>query len=144
MLISSLVDRMYLYEDHFRTLFNNSDKHGRSSKHEATEVERYFDSMNGSEKVSSETSLGCFTIDHRKESDRLRLVAFSVTGARVRTRTSLYIRTLGERNLPFTDGKQIADAFGVKWRSRDDRCLNTYKPAGHRQYQKLSLRMRSQ
>lgn len=65
MLISSLVDRMYLYEDHFRTLFNNSDKHGGSSKHEATEVERYFDSMNGSEKVSSETSLGCFTIEKK-------------------------------------------------------------------------------
>ena len=78
-------------------------------------------------------------LQHRKESDRLRLVALFVTGARVRTRTSLYIRTLGERNLPFTDGKQIADAFGVKWRSRDDRCLNTYKPAGHRQYQKPML-----
>lgn len=78
-------------------------------------------------------------IQHRIESDRLRLVAFFVAGARVRTRTSLYIRTLGEQNLPFTDGKQIADAFGVKWRSRDDRCLNTYKPAGHRQYQKPML-----
>ena len=76
-------------------------------------------------------------IQHRIESDRLRLVAFLLP--RVRTRTSLYIRTLGEQNLPFTDGKQIADAFGVKWRSRDDRCLNTYKPAGHRQYQKLML-----
>lgn len=77
-------------------------------------------------------------IQHRIESDRLRLVAF-VAAPRVRTRTSLYIRTLGEQNLPFTDGKQIADAFGVKWRSRDDRCLNTYKPAGHRQYQKPML-----
>ena len=63
MLLSSLVDRTYLYEDHFRTLINNSDKHGRSSKHGAAEVERCFDSMNGSEKVSSETSLGCFTIE---------------------------------------------------------------------------------
>ena len=80
-----------------------------------------------------------WTLQHRIESDRLRLVAFFVVGARVRPRTSLYIRTLGEQNLPFTDGKQIADAFGVKWRSRDDRCLNTYKPAGHRQYQKPML-----
>ena len=77
-------------------------------------------------------------IQHRIESDRLRLVAFCCR-CTVRTRTSLYIRTLGEQNLPFTDGKQIADAFGVKWRSRDDRCLNTYKPAGHRQYQKPML-----
>lgn len=63
--ISSLADRMYLYEDHFRTLINSSDKHGRSSKHGAAEVERCFDSMNGSEKVSSETSLGCSTIEQK-------------------------------------------------------------------------------
>lgn len=63
MLLSSLADRTYLYENHFRTLINNSDKHGRSSKHGAVEVERCFDSMNGSEKVSSETSLGCSTIE---------------------------------------------------------------------------------
>ncbi len=65
MLLSSLADRTYLYEDHFRTLINNSDKHGRSSKHEAAEVERCFESMNGSEKVSPETSLGCFTIEQK-------------------------------------------------------------------------------
>ena len=65
MLLSSLADRTYLYEDHFHTLINNSDKHGRSSKHGAAEVERCFDSMNGSEKVSSETSLGCSTIEQK-------------------------------------------------------------------------------
>lgn len=65
MLISSLVDCIYLYEDHSQTLLNNSDKHGRSSKHKAAEVERCFDSMNGSEKVSPETSLGCFTIEQK-------------------------------------------------------------------------------
>ena len=76
---------------------------------------------------------------HRIEKRLVDAGRFFVAGARVRPRTSLYIRTLGEQNLPFTDGKQIADAFGVKWRSRDDRCLNTYKPAGHRQYQKPML-----
>ena len=65
MLISSLVDCIYLYEDHSHTLFNNSDKHGGSSKHKTAEVERCFDSMNGSEKVSSETSLGCSTIEKK-------------------------------------------------------------------------------
>ena len=45
MLLSSLADRTYLYEDHFRTLINNSDKHGRSSKHEAAKVERCFESV---------------------------------------------------------------------------------------------------
>ena len=65
MLISSLMDRMYLYEDHFRTLFNNSHKHGGSSKHEATDVERCFESMNGSEKASSETSLGYSNIEQK-------------------------------------------------------------------------------
>ena len=53
MLLSSLADRMNLYEDHFHTLINNSDKHGRSSKHETAKVERCFEGMNGSEKTSS-------------------------------------------------------------------------------------------
>lgn len=94
--------------------------------------------MNGSEKMSSEAPL--WMLQHRIESDRLRLVAFFVTDARFEPEL-LYIGTLGEQNLPFTDGKQITDAFGVKWRSRDDRCLNIYKPAGHRQYQKLMLQL---
>lgn len=59
MLLSSLADRTNLYGDHFHTLINNSDKHGRSSKHEAAEVERCFESMNGSEKMSSEAPSGC-------------------------------------------------------------------------------------
>ena len=111
MLISSLVDCIYLYEDHSQTFFNNCDKHGRSSKHEAAEVERCFDSMNGSEKVSPETSLGCSTIEQKAIDSGWSLFCCRGTG---RTRTSLYKETLGERNLPFTDGKQIADAFGVK------------------------------
>ena len=65
MLLSSLADRTYLYEDHFRTLINNSDKHGRSSKHEAVEVERCFESMNGSEKMSSEAPSGCSSIEKK-------------------------------------------------------------------------------
>ena len=63
MLLSSLADRMYLYEGHFHTLINNSDKHVRSSKHEAAEVERCFENMNGSEKMSSETPSGCSSIE---------------------------------------------------------------------------------
>ena len=63
MLLSSLADRTYLYEDHFHTLINNSDKHGRSSKHEAVEVERCFESMNGSEKMSSEAPSGWSSIE---------------------------------------------------------------------------------
>lgn len=80
-------------------------------------------------------------LHHRTKKRSTPVDRFFVAGAWVRTRTSLYIRTLGEQNLPFTDGKQIADAFGVKWRSRDDRCLNTYKPAAHRQYQKPMLQL---
>ena len=41
-------------------------------------------------------------------------LSFFVALSWVRTRIYLYIRTLGEQNPPFTDGKQIADAFGVK------------------------------
>ena len=81
MLISSLVDRMYLYEDHFRTLFNNSDKHGGSSKHEAADVERCYESMNGSEKVSSETSLGCSTIEKKAIDSGWSLFCYRYTGS---------------------------------------------------------------
>lgn len=77
-------------------------------------------------------------LQHRIESGQLRLAVFLLPVHGFEP-VSIYIRTLGEQNPPFTDGKQIADAFGVKWRSRDDRCLNTYKPAGHRQYQKPLL-----
>lgn len=73
MLLSSLADRTYLYEDHFHTLINNSDKHGRSSKHEAVEVERCFESMWQRE---NEFGSALWMIQHRIESDRLRLVAF--------------------------------------------------------------------
>lgn len=65
MLLSSLADRMYPYEDHFHTLISNSDKHGRSSKHEAAEVERCFESMHGSEKMSSEAPSGCSSIEKK-------------------------------------------------------------------------------
>ena len=54
------------------------------------------------------------TAHHRIEKRLADAGRFFVTAARVRTRIYLYIRTLGEQNPPFTDGKQIADAFGVK------------------------------
>ena len=63
--LSSLANRTYLYEDHLHTLINNSDKHGRSSKHEAAEVERCFESMNDSEKMSSEAPSGCSSIEKK-------------------------------------------------------------------------------
>ena len=80
MLLSSLADRMYLYEDHFQTLINNSDKHGRSSKHEAAEVERCFESMNGSEKTSSESSSVCSTIEQKAIDSGWSLFLLSVHG----------------------------------------------------------------
>ena len=49
MLIRAMVDKIYLYDDHFRILFNNN-KRKKSSAREVAEVERYFDS-------SSETTL---------------------------------------------------------------------------------------
>lgn len=80
MFLSSLADRMYLYEDHFQTLINNSDKHGRSSKHEAAEVERCFESMNGSEKTSSESSSGWSTIEQKAIDSGWSLFLLSVHG----------------------------------------------------------------
>lgn len=53
-------------------------------------------------------------LQHKIESGQLRLAVFFVALSWVRTRIYLYIRTLGEQNQPFTDGKQIADSFGVK------------------------------
>ena len=80
MLLSFLADCMYLYEDHFHTLMDNSDKHGRSSKHEAAEVERCFESMNGSEKTSSESSSGCSTIEQKAIDSGWSLFLLSVHG----------------------------------------------------------------
>lgn len=54
------------------------------------------------------------TAHHRIEKRLADAGRFFVAGAQVRTRIYLYKRTLGEQNPPFTDGKQIADAFGVK------------------------------
>ena len=80
MLLSSLADRMNLYEDHFHTLIDNSDKHGRSSKHETAKVERCFESMNGSEKTSSESSSGCSTIEQKAIDSGWSLFLLSVHG----------------------------------------------------------------
>lgn len=80
MLLSSLADRMNLYEDHFYTLIDNSDKHGRSSKHETAKVERCFESMNGSEKTSSESSSGCSTIEQKAIDSGWSLFLLSVHG----------------------------------------------------------------
>ena len=57
MLISSLVDCIYLYEDHSHTLFNNSDK------------------------VSSETSLGCSTIEQKAIDSGWSLFCYRCTGS---------------------------------------------------------------
>lgn len=50
-LVNSLIDRIYLYDDHFRLLLKNSNKKG-ANKREAAEVERYFDNK------GSTTALG--------------------------------------------------------------------------------------
>ncbi len=44
LLVNSLVDRIYLYDDHFRLLLKNSNKKSKTTKREAEEIERYFDS----------------------------------------------------------------------------------------------------
>ena len=43
LLVNSLIDRIYLYDDHFRLLLNNSNKKSKTTKREAAEIERYFD-----------------------------------------------------------------------------------------------------
>ena len=51
LLVNSLIDRIYLYDDHFRLLLKNSNKKG-TTKREAAEIERYFDNK------GSTTALG--------------------------------------------------------------------------------------
>ena len=43
LLVNSLIDRIYLYDDHFRLLLKNSNKKSKTTKREAAEIERYFD-----------------------------------------------------------------------------------------------------
>ena len=81
MLLSSLADRMNLYEDHFHTVINNSDKHGRSPKHETTKVERCFERMNGSEKTSSEAPSGCSSIEKKAIDSGWSLFCCRCTGS---------------------------------------------------------------
>ena len=43
LLIKVFIDRIYLYDDHFRILLNYSGRKGKSSNKAAREIERYFD-----------------------------------------------------------------------------------------------------
>ena len=43
LLVNSLIDRIYLYDDHFRLLLKNSNKKSKTTKREAAEIERFFD-----------------------------------------------------------------------------------------------------
>ena len=43
LLVNAFIDRIYLYDDHFRILLNHSDSGSRTSNREAAEVERFFD-----------------------------------------------------------------------------------------------------
>ena len=52
LLVNSLIDRIYLYDDHFRLLLKNSNRKNKTTKREAAEIERYFDNK------SSTTALG--------------------------------------------------------------------------------------
>ena len=52
LLVNSLIDRIYLYDDHFRLLLKHSNRKNKTTKREAAEIERYFDSK------SSTTALG--------------------------------------------------------------------------------------
>ena len=45
MLVNSFIDRIYLYDDHFRILLTHSGKDGKTSKGEAAAIEYFFDTQ---------------------------------------------------------------------------------------------------
>ncbi|MBR2674329.1 MAG: recombinase family protein [Mogibacterium sp.] len=44
MLVRAIIDRIYLYDDHFKLLLNHSGRKGKANSDRVKEVERYFDS----------------------------------------------------------------------------------------------------
>jgi hypothetical protein len=44
LLINTLIDRIYLYDDHFSIYLNHSGRKGKVSDLEAADIEQYFDS----------------------------------------------------------------------------------------------------
>ena len=43
LLVNTLIDRIYLYDDHFSIFLNHSGRKGRVSNSEAADIEHYFD-----------------------------------------------------------------------------------------------------
>ena len=52
LLVNTLIDRIYLYDDHFDIFLNNSDRKGKVSDYEAADIERYFDNNPDSSSIT--------------------------------------------------------------------------------------------
>ena len=52
LLVNLLIDRIYLYDDHFDIFLNNSDRKGKVSDYEAADIERYFDNNPDSSSIT--------------------------------------------------------------------------------------------
>ena len=55
LLVNLLIDRIYLYDDHFDIFLNNSDRKGKVSDYEAADIERYFDNNPDSSSITLES-----------------------------------------------------------------------------------------
>ena len=55
LLVNTLIDRIYLYDDHFDIFLNNSDRKGKVSDYEAADIERYFDNNPDSSSITLES-----------------------------------------------------------------------------------------
>ena len=61
LLVNTLIDRIYLYDDHFSIFLNHSGRKGKVSNSEAADIERYFDKNpnDSSITLASGTPWGC-------------------------------------------------------------------------------------
>jgi hypothetical protein len=55
LLVNLLINRIYLYDDHFDIFLNNSDRKGKVSDYEAADIERYFDNNPDSSSITLES-----------------------------------------------------------------------------------------
>ena len=55
LLVNLMIDRIYLYDDHFDIFLNNSGRKGKISDYEAADIERYFDNNPDSSSITLES-----------------------------------------------------------------------------------------
>lgn len=52
LLVNTLIDRIYLYDDHFSIFLNHSGRKGKVSNHEVADIEKYFNNNPSSSSIT--------------------------------------------------------------------------------------------